>query len=763
MAPSKPTSHSCKYCQGIFLDHRRIFDGVEDFCDWTTLPDFSINNLQEGDDNGCRLCRWILDGDGQSAFQGDQATPNIKLTLRGLLARHEGIFRNCCLCLHPNNILEDILHIRKFGLWDTSSGTVVYEFASDSLSIQCLEDDPAARFIRSRPINTSPGSAHSLDRVSTWLEKCQEEHQGVCSRLTKSTFMPSRLVEVLDSAGQSCLRLTLAQCIAKSPYIPLSYCWGGDQPMKSEKKRVAEFMEGISYEKLPRTLQDAVTVCRHLRVRYLWVDAICIIQDDEVDKTQQIAQMPTIYKNGYLTIIAGSASNTAQGFLGDRLEPHAETLAFDLSYRCPDDQIGRVTLVELNRINSDPLDSRAWALQERLLSPRTLEFSSHQIRWLCPWALARQDPGWYDGWCLRPKWSTYQGAVDEYRDFVHRQVSKLPLHFDDPAMLLPARDKQQVREEWRDLVTKYTFRNLTNPEDRILAFSGVANEYAAFFRDAYLAGLWRSSLLQELLWYTRPPRPTPTSFQGPSWSWTSRNGIVYWDIGFGSPLWLRDNATIHSARLVHCNPMLVEKEAPFGAVEQLASSLVLEARLLPAILSPPTKETALFSDKVTVTTANDFPTTRDLTFIPDTSDLATRCPELNDGVTPLMLLEMESFQVVSGDKKTWHVHGLVLRRELVPCGSRQDALQRRVAEKGECRYVMGCDGLPAAEVMQGDGHDTEEVFNRVGAFQVVNVFATREVQNVLEEDAKELHQAWRLAATERDWFKNCVPRNVTIL
>lgn len=302
--------------------------------------------------------------------------------------------------------------------------------------------------------------------------------------------MPSRLIEARDSAGQDCLRLRLTKDAEPSAYILLSYCWGGDQPLKSEKGRVAELAKGFQYEQLPKTLQDAVTVCRHLGVRFLWVDAICLIQDDEADKAQQIAQMPTIYKNGYLTIIAGSASDTSQGFLGNRPEPHSKTLAYDFPYRCPNGQTGTVTLLELKDTKFlDPLDSREWALQERMLSPRIVGFSCLQVRWLYLRSFGKHD--WNDGWLLGPKLDSYAGDVQASRHFIHSpRTAGLSQGFEH---------EWKSPRSWHRFVRSYTGRELTNPKDRILALSGIAKKYPAALEDTYLAGLWKNSLLKELL------------------------------------------------------------------------------------------------------------------------------------------------------------------------------------------------------------------------------------------------------------------------
>jgi hypothetical protein len=82
-------------------------------------------------------------------------------------------------------------------------------------------------------------------------------------------------------------------------YAALSYCWGGDQPTKLHMHNLSAYLTAIDESTLPRTTLDAVKVTRSVGVRFLWIDAYCIIQDNENDKLREINRMDEVYKTHY--------------------------------------------------------------------------------------------------------------------------------------------------------------------------------------------------------------------------------------------------------------------------------------------------------------------------------------------------------------------------------------------------------------------------------------------------------------------------------
>ena len=143
-------------------------------------------------------------------------------------------------------------------------------------------------------------------------------------------------------------------------YVALSYCWGGDDSMRLTRANLDAWQQAIKIVQLPKTLRDAIISTRLLGLKYLWVDRICIIQDDPVDIHQEIAVMPEVYQYATLTISASSAKSSSEGFL------HTSTVTYQkldrclalLRYRCPDARNGSVILTR-QRAKDEPVDTRS--------------------------------------------------------------------------------------------------------------------------------------------------------------------------------------------------------------------------------------------------------------------------------------------------------------------------------------------------------------------------------------------------------------------
>ncbi|KAK8105047.1 HET-domain-containing protein [Apiospora kogelbergensis] len=172
-------------------------------------------------------------------------------------------------------------------------------------------------------------------------------------------------------------------------YAALSYCWGGEErnKLKTTRATLTERQRGIEYRQLPKTLQDAITVARDLGLLYLWIDALCIIQDDDHDKATEIARMSQVYRGASLTISASRAAHCDEGFLHKR-DLEAQYLdVYQLTWREGSQQSHsqNVFCSELPYYycEIDPIDARAWTMQEHRLARRLLRFGSGQLAWRC--------------------------------------------------------------------------------------------------------------------------------------------------------------------------------------------------------------------------------------------------------------------------------------------------------------------------------------------------------------------------------------------
>ncbi|EXA32447.1 hypothetical protein FOVG_16368 [Fusarium oxysporum f. sp. pisi HDV247] len=156
--------------------------------------------------------------------------------------------------------------------------------------------------------------------------------------------MPTRIIKIFDSGK----RIEIAEENSPAAYAILSYCWGGPQRITLSKARVKNGQLSFDTSTLPQILQDAVRVCGELGLNFLWVDALCIIQDDPEDKAKEIGHMVNIYENSYVAIMASRAKSVEEGFLHPRSHFGADRQSpgFRLPYETKNDQRGSVVLVE---------------------------------------------------------------------------------------------------------------------------------------------------------------------------------------------------------------------------------------------------------------------------------------------------------------------------------------------------------------------------------------------------------------------------------
>lgn len=214
-----------------------------------------------------------------------------------------------------------------------------------------------------------------------WLRVCDDPKLHSCHP-TLEGQLPTRVLEVL-SPGSPGVRLHISKPGEKGRYFALSHRWG--DPLEHRRfcalqANYKEFVDWISFEQLPKTFQDAITITRSLGVPFLWIDSLCIVQDDPEDWETQSKQMEDVYNFAYCTIAAACARGTTHGFLQPRTPRDFVTLKHntrDAFYICKAiDNFGA-------DVEEGELSRRGWILQERALSRRTIHFTDTQVYWEC--------------------------------------------------------------------------------------------------------------------------------------------------------------------------------------------------------------------------------------------------------------------------------------------------------------------------------------------------------------------------------------------
>ena len=399
-----------------------------------------------------------------------------------------------------------------------------------------------------------PFSADSRQLIRAWLSECIGRHSE-CG-LRKSTFKPTRLIEISKGTHSWNLRLR-SNITGVVSYAALSYCWGSQEFIKTTRASLILWMADLSWALLPKTIQDAIVVTHELGLCYLWVDALCIVQDDEEETTREISTMNRIYSEAEVSIIASRASHVYEGFLHPRIA--SESLSSELPFRCKNGNMGTVQLVSApGQFENEPLDTRGWTMQERLLSRRVLEFGTRQTRFACKADLT----GHCDGWTPHQEYGT--GRYDKLAPEINMPGATV---FDSSTL-------HRLIRDWHSLVFHYTHRHLSVPSDRAVAISGLAEKYSRGIHGQYLAGLWRVGLPNNLLWQTmEPTNKRPSCYQGPSWSWVSVNQPIAFQITEEEYGW----KFAYDVEIVDAMVELGAEPAPFGATR--SGSLILRGRL----------------------------------------------------------------------------------------------------------------------------------------------------------------------------------------
>ena len=158
----------------------------------------------------------------------------------------------------------------------------------------------------------------NLRLISGWLDNCAAEHANCWSE--KLPCLPTRVIDVGSLDGYQKPRLVVTDG-RPSRYCALSHCWGDQavpgagQSLRLLQSNLRELQLKIPTGSLPKTFGDAIETSRKLEIRYLWIDALCIIQDSKADWEYESARMNDVYECSYLTIVATSARSSTDGFL----------------------------------------------------------------------------------------------------------------------------------------------------------------------------------------------------------------------------------------------------------------------------------------------------------------------------------------------------------------------------------------------------------------------------------------------------------------
>lgn len=498
----------------------------------------------------CRMCSIFL----YIALRSLDDPAIIDSPVADFLDAHATAFAVLTLRAHlqPEGQRKSAYDIHELDFHGTIVGTEIHgDLTDDCTESACMKFkvyvSPGGReasYISSRECDQDMGSTAAYSKIRSWMASCDAHHSS-CPRPVPKP-LPTRLLDLSDPAALR-IRETRGEC---GQYAALSYCWGGGQTFVTSISSLDDALERIPMSSLPLTFQDAVAVTRSIGLAYLWVDALCIIQDSIEDRDTEVAAMAQIYQNASVVIMAASASGSDKGLLAPTTSPRSlETEStgwqLDLPIAFPD---GGTSVIHLeydrreNHTSLEPLDSRAWAYQEYMLCRRALIYGTSTLSWRCGQGIQT-----WNSWLRAHLWLAAQ-------------------------FLLPEHGKRDpCKETWMGLVTLYARRHLTFPEDKLPAISALASEVRRLSIEnggepgKYLAGMWEHDLLHQMLWLTildesRDVRRA--AYCAPSWSWASVDcPISFSDLRIG-----RTEDSGMELQMIHCTVTPRSDLLPLGQV-----------------------------------------------------------------------------------------------------------------------------------------------------------------------------------------------------
>ncbi|KAI9150340.1 hypothetical protein HJFPF1_10102 [Paramyrothecium foliicola] len=350
-------------------------------------------------------------------------------------------------------------------------------------------------------------SNESVEQLRHWIEECNTRH--ICYK-PDQLKMPTRLVQVTDD------EVRIVSAIGPFPfqkYATLSHRWGATESLVLSRSTLAAFKVNIPWDTIPRLYRDSIQLIRQLGINYIWIDTLCILQDDPDDWAKEAPCMSTTFGNCYICIAAAQALDSEASLFSDsnlmeelpayEVPRGSEIYVRSQPYWTHNNYGSNYGLDE----DAPVLLQRGWVLQERLLALRVVYYDNEELKWECTEATDCQCGGIVSLTTFKPAY---------YRSLRNKDV---PLPF-----------------QWMRVSERYSQLGLTFDKDRAVALSGIAAQASASgLAGKYLTGVWEKDLAHQLCWKILNTHRRIDASIVPSWSWLSVFGAIsymnrmYWD------------------------------------------------------------------------------------------------------------------------------------------------------------------------------------------------------------------------------------------
>jgi hypothetical protein len=388
-----------------------------------------------------------------------------------------------------------------------------------SFAIRVQESSETAGSIRAEELQHVFPVKTASDQCREFLDNCEQNHAD-CFMAVDLDSPANALDMILIDVKRACL----VEARPTFRYLTLSYVWGKPWQSLTTKHDFSkrQIPGSLTRTVINQVVKDAMELVRAIGETYLWVDTLCIIQDDEDFKARQIAAMDIIYSRGIACICAISGTNS------DAPLPGVRPGTAPPQHEAADDKValvmvrGEGTLQE--QLEDSVYDTRGWCFQERHLSRRCMYFADRAVFFTCQ----------------TDRMSKVEPKAEPTPTLSGRLIA--PLHFLGDTFTFhqstPQEQQRLFQYVYGELVENYTKRNFTRSSDIIIAFTGIINRLNSYMDWNFVCGMPTKFLEFSLLWisYIESEDALPVvqrNDQFPSWSWAGSVSLVTYKFALG--------------------------------------------------------------------------------------------------------------------------------------------------------------------------------------------------------------------------------------
>ncbi|KAH7018965.1 heterokaryon incompatibility protein-domain-containing protein [Ilyonectria destructans] len=396
------------------------------------------------------------------------------------------------------------------GRWAFISPHTVDTWIGFSARMSPQVDDEVATLEARRkyPMEPTTGAVIDTTRISRWIYSCEQMHGSACALPTGLAFTDAfqglQVLRLIDVPANC-----LVETTALENYVALSYVWGGVSNFRLTKANRPTLLKPDSLNRvshlLPETIKDTIEFTRRLGCRYLWVDALCLLQNDAEDLALGVNSMDLIYERAWLTVVASCGHDANAGLRG--VENGTRLHSTNTYEIMPGVEMGILSGLD-GLLKKSVYDSRAWTFQERVLSRRVIYFVGDKTFFRCRAAEHAEH---------------FTDILSQNREVRATIGSMLP-----EAILM-----EEPLHDFATMLFYYTKRALTSQNDAPRAMAGIIRRFTETMKCQFFQGL-PTALFDLFVVFHAHRNVLHRRPSFPSYSWIGWRGTIDVDLGDGT-------------------------------------------------------------------------------------------------------------------------------------------------------------------------------------------------------------------------------------